>query len=238
MRILVVDDDPIGIRMVQFLLGEEGYEVDVVDNPRGALAMVDNHPPDLLILDVNMPQMTGFELYRQLRERSHDIPALFVTAKDELEDRLKGLNMGADDYIAKPFEPAELVARVQAVLRRYRKASAGGHQVVKGGGVEIATSELRVTLPDRRNLFVTPTEMKMLVHLVHNTGQVISREDLLTNVWGPNFVGDSNIVDVYIRRLRRKIEPDSSAPQYILSTRGLGYKFVGASADVTNHSAR
>lgn len=227
MRILVVDDDPIGNRMMQFLLGEEGYQVDSVDGPRGALAVVQRQPPDLLLLDVNMPQTSGFDLYRRLRELDYDIPVIFVTAKGELDDRLQGLRMGADDYISKPFQPAELLARVEAVLRRYRKMGAGGAQVVRGGGVEINVSELRVTLPDRRNIFLTPTEMKVLLQLVQRTGQVVSRDDLLANVWSEHDSGESNIVDVYIRRLRRKIERDPSNPVYVQSARGLGYKFVG-----------
>jgi DNA-binding response OmpR family regulator len=226
-RILVVDDDPIGSRMLQFLLGEEGYTVDAVDGPRGALVLIQKQPPDLLLLDVNMPLTNGFDLYGKLRELEYDIPVIFVTAKGELDDRLHGLRMGADDYIAKPFQPAELLARVEAVLRRYRKAGPVGAQVVRAGGVEISTSELRVTLPDRRNIFLTPTEMKVLLQLVQRVGQVVSRDDLMTNVWGEDYCGESNIVDVYIRRLRRKIERDPSNPAYIQATRGLGYKFVG-----------
>jgi DNA-binding response OmpR family regulator len=226
-RILVVDDDPIGSRMMQFLLGEEGYVVDAVDGPRGALALVEKHTPDLLLLDVNMPQTNGFDLYRRLRELDYDIPVIFVTAKGELEDRLQGLRMGADDYIAKPFQPAELLARVEAVLRRYRKAGPSGPQVLRAGGVEINTSELRVTLPDRRTIFLTPTEMKVLLQLVQRAGQVVSRDELMANVWGEQYGGESNIVDVYIRRLRRKIERDPSNPTFIQATRGLGYKFVG-----------
>lgn len=227
MRILVVDDDPIGSRMMQFLLGEEGYLVDTADGPRGALALVQRQPPDLLLLDVNMPQTNGFDLYRRLREMDYDIPVIFVTAKGELDDRLQGLRMGADDYISKPFQPAELLARVEAVLRRYRKTGANGAQVVRGGGVEINVSEQRVTLPDRRNIFLTPTEMKVLLQLVQRTGQVVTRDDLLAKVWGDHDAGESNIVDVYIRRLRRKIERDPSNPAYVQSARGLGYKFVG-----------
>jgi DNA-binding response OmpR family regulator len=226
-RILVVDDDPIGSRMMQFLLGEEGYQVDAVDGPRGALALVEKQTPDLLLLDVNMPQTNGFELYRRLRDMDYDIPVIFVTAKGELEDRLQGLRMGADDYITKPFQPAELLARVEAVLRRYRKSGPTGAQVVRGGGVEINTSELRVTLPDRRNIFLTPTEMKVLLQLVQHAGQVVSRDELMSSVWGEHYGGESNIVDVYIRRLRRKIERDPANPGYIQATRGLGYKFVG-----------
>jgi DNA-binding response OmpR family regulator len=226
-RILVVDDDPIGSRMIQFLLGEEGYVVDTVDGARGALAVVEKQTPDLLLLDVNMPQTSGFELYEQLKARDFDLPVIFVTAKGELEDRLQGLRMGADDYITKPFQPAELLARVEAVLRRYRKSGPGGPQVLKSAGFEVNTSELRVTLPDHRTIFLTPTEMKVLLHLMQHASQVVSRDDLMERVWGENYVGESNIVDVYIRRLRRKIEHDPSNPVYIQATRGLGYKFAG-----------
>jgi DNA-binding response OmpR family regulator len=225
-RILVVDDDPIGNRMIQFLLGEEGYTVDSVDGPKGALALIEKQPPDLLLLDVNMPHTNGFDLYRRLRELDYDIPVIFVTAKGELEDRLHGLRMGADDYISKPFQPAELLARVEAVLRRYRKAGPTA-QVLRASGVEINTSELRLTLPDRRNIFLTPTEMKVLVQLVQRLGQVVSRDELMSNVWGEDYAGESNVVDVYIRRLRRKIERDPSNPTYIQVARGLGYRFMG-----------
>jgi DNA-binding response OmpR family regulator len=225
-RILVVDDDPIGNRMIQFLLGEEGYTVDSVDGPKGALALIEKQPPDLLLLDVNMPHTNGFDLYRRLRELDYDIPVIFVTAKGELEDRLQGLRMGADDYISKPFQPAELLARVEAVLRRYRKTGPTA-QVLRASGVEINTSELRLTLPDRRNIFLTPTEMKVLVQLVQRVGQVVSRDELMANVWGEDYAGESNVVDVYIRRLRRKIERDPANPTYIQVARGLGYRFIG-----------
>ncbi|HEY7781179.1 MAG TPA: response regulator transcription factor [Ktedonobacterales bacterium] len=227
MRILVVDDDPIGSRMLHFLLTEEGYIVDAVDGPRGALAMVEKHPPDLVLLDVNMPQTNGFELYKRLIDQEYDIPVIFVTAKGELDERLHGLKMGADDYITKPFQPAELLARVEAVLRRYRKAAPGGVQVVRGGGFEIYVSELRVTLPDGRNIYLTPTELRVLIALVQRVGQVVSRDELLANAWSDHQDGETNVVDVYIRRLRRKIERDPSNPVHIQSARGLGYKLTG-----------
>lgn len=227
MHILVVDDDPMGSKIMSFLLSEEGYTVASVDNPRGALAMVQKQVPDLVLLDVNMPPSSGFEFFMRLRELDYDIPVIFVTAKGELDDRLHGLRMGADDYVAKPFQPAELLARVEAVLRRYRKATPGANQVVRGGGVEISTSELRVSLPDQRTVYLTPTEMKVLLQLVQHAGHVVSRDTLLATVWGQDYGGESNIVDVYIRRLRRKIERDPSDPEYIQATRGLGYRFAG-----------
>jgi DNA-binding response OmpR family regulator len=222
-----VDDDPIGSRMMQFLLGEEGYTVDTLDGPRGVLTMVQKQTPDLVLLDVNMPQASGFDVYDQLKKHEYDIPVIFVTAKGELEDRLQGLRMGADDYITKPFQPAELLARVEAVLRRYRKVGPSGPQLVRQAGFEVSTSELRVTLPDRRTVFLTPTEMKVLLHLIHHSGRVCSRDDLMERVWGDRYGGESNIVDVYIRRLRRKLERDPANPVYIHASRGLGYRFTG-----------
>ena len=226
MRILVVDDDPIGGRMLQFLLSEQGYSVDIVDNARGALSLVERNPPDLMLLDVNRPQLSGFEIYQRLRDSSYDFPVIFVTAKGELEDRLQGLRMGADDYICKPFQPAELAARVDTVLRRYRK-SGGGEQHVLTSDMQVDVTALQVTLPDQRQVRLTPTEMKLLLHFIQHRGQTLSREDLMDAVWGEGYSGESNIVDVYIRRLRRKIERDATSPALIQSARGVGYKYSG-----------
>lgn len=228
-RILIVDDDPIGSRMVQFLLSELGYHVDIVDNARGALALVERHPPDLMLLDVMMPQLNGFQIYQRMREHDYDFPVIFVTGKDELEDKLQGLRMGADDYICKPFQPAELTARVEAVLRRYKKAISGERQkLLTGSGtlqLDIATQ--MVTLADGRVSQLTPREMQLLLRLVEQAGQAVSREDLLDAVWGENFPGGSNIVDVFVRRLRRKLERDPATPALIHAVRGIGYKFAG-----------
>lgn len=228
MRILVVDDEPIGTKLVHFILSEEGYDVTSVDSPRGAMAMIQRQLPDLILLDVNMPQMNGFDFYQRLRDYEYDIPVIFVTAKGELEDKLHGLRGGADDYIVKPFDPAELLARVQAVLRRYRKAAAQtSGQILRVGEFELNMADLQICLPDKRTVLLTPREMKIMVILAGRVGQVLQREELLEAVWGQDYQGESNIVEVYIRRLRRKIEPDPSNPQYIQSARGVGYKFVG-----------
>ncbi len=230
MRILIVDDDPLGSRMMQFLLSEQGYHVDTVDNARGALAMVERQPPDLMLLDVNLPQLSGFEMYQRLLDHDYDLPVIFVTAKGELEDRLQGLRMGADDYICKPFQPAELTARVEAVLRRYRKASVGDGKQVRAGDLDIDVAALEVRLPDGRNARLTPTEMKLLLQLAQRPGRVIARDELMESVWGENYVGESNIVDVYIRRLRIKVERDPANPALIQSARGQGYR-LGEAAE-------
>ena len=227
MHILVVDDDPINSRMVQFLLGEQGYTVDTIDSPRGALALVEKRLPDLLLLDVNMPQLSGFDLYQRMRDKGYDLPVIFVTAKDEVEDRVLGLRMGADDYICKPFQPAELTARVEAVLRRYRKSASADAQAMRAGGLDIDPVKRCVRLPDRREILLTPTEMNVLLQLAQRPGQVVEREAVMAGVWGDSYIGESNIVDVYIRRLRRKLEPDPAHPVLIRAERGIGYRFAG-----------
>jgi DNA-binding response OmpR family regulator len=227
LRILVVDDDVSGSRMVQFLLQEQGHTVDIIDNPRGALALLEKLPPDLLLLDVNLPQINGFDLYQRLREQGYDVPVIFVTGKDDVEDRVQGLRMGADDYICKPFHFAELIARVEAVLRRYSKTRLNDQGQIRAGDVEIDPAALSVTLPDRRTARLTPTEMKVLLQLAQRAGQPVEREDVLVGVWGEHYAGESNIVDVYIRRLRRKLERDPARPRLIQAARGVGYKLGG-----------
>jgi DNA-binding response OmpR family regulator len=226
MRILIVDDDRLGARMMEFLFAEQGYSVDMAENARGAQMLLERQPPHLIILDVNLPKSSGFELYTELRERGLDIPVIFVTAKGDLEDRVRGLNMGADDYIAKPFQPAELVARVEAVLRRYQKTGGAGQQSMHAGELTIDPVGLAVTLPDRRTVTLTPTEMRVLLHLARRSGQAVSRDEVLADVWGEHYDGDSNIVDVYIRRLRRKLERDANHPVLIQAARGVGYRLA------------
>src|SRR5260370_42443354 len=228
LRILIVEDDLSNSRLMHFLLSDKGYQVDSVDNARGALAMVERQPPDLMLLDVHLPLLSGFEICPRLRDRNVDIPVIFVTAKGELEDRLQGLNMGAEDYISKPFQPAEITARVEAVMRSYRKSVGGEQQHLRSGDMEIDVASLTVRLPDRRMAHLTPTEMKLLLQLAQHPGLALSREVLMEAVWGESYGGESNIVDVYIRRLRRKIERDPTTPAVIQSARRLGYKFPKA----------
>ncbi len=233
LRILVVDDDPIGSRMIEFLLGEQGYAVDLLDNSRGALAFIERHRPDLVLLDVNLPPFSGFDLYQKMRARGDDIPVIFVTAKGEVEDRVHGLRLGADDYICKPYQPAELTARVEAVLRRYRKSAEAEQltaQALQAGGIIIDPISRNVRLADQRVISLTPTELKVLLQLTQHPGQIVEREAVLTGVWGDNYPGESNIVDVYIRRLRRKLEPDPAHPTLIQAARGVGYRFAGTAS--------
>ena len=226
MYILVVDDDHFANTLVQFVLSKEGYEVETADNPRGAMQMIQKREPDLLILDVTMPYINGFEFSAKLRTEGYEIPLIFMTAQDTIEAKLQGFNIGADDYICKPYNHQELVARVQAVMRRIKKNGKTGTQSIRGGLIELFPSELKVVVPGRAAITLTPTEMYVLRVLMSSPGQVINRDQLLAEVWNDN-ENNSNIVDVYIRRLRVKLEMDADKPQHIVSIRGVGYKFIG-----------
>lgn len=226
MYILVVDDDQFANALVQFVLSKEGFDVETLDNPRGAMQLIQKREPDLLILDVSMPYINGFEFSTKLRAEGYETPLIFMTAKDTIEDKLLGFNIGADDYICKPFNHQELVARVQAVMRRIKKNNKLGNQCIRGGQFELFPAELKVVFPGRPAIVLTPKEMQVLRMLMAYSGQVVKREQLLSDVWNDN-ESNSNIVDVYIRRLRSKLEVDAEKPQHIISVRGVGYKFVG-----------
>lgn len=226
MYILVVDDDQFANALVQFVLSKEGYEVETTDNPRGAMQMIQKREPDLLIVDVMMPYQNGFDFAKNLRDDGYEIPFIFMTAQDGIDQKLYGFNMGADDYICKPFNHQELVARVSALMRRVKKINRTGAQSIRSGQIELYPGELKVVIPGHAPIVLTPTEMQVLKVLMASQGQVVKREQLLSEVWNDG-ESNSNIVDVYIRRLRMKLEEDAERPQHITSIRGLGYKFLG-----------
>lgn len=225
MRILIVDDDRPSLKMTGFLLREEGYTVYTADNGREALRMIDEKTPDLLVLDVMMPGMDGWEVTRHLR-RTTNLPILILSARGETSDRVFGLDLGADDYLAKPFEPSELLARVRAVLRRAEAFTFGEPQSqLSVGGFRLDPVNSTVTLPTGKAVDLTPIEFRLLHCLMRNNGRVLTHEQLLSTVWGYDYEGYSNQVAVYIRRLRSKLEPNVDDPHYITTARGLGYKF-------------
>ncbi len=213
MYILVVDDDQLTCAMVQF-------------NPRGAMQVIKKQEPDLLILDVGMPYQNGFEFSKELLTAGYEIPIIFMTAQNTLEAKLQGFTIGADDYICKPFDYPELVARVQAVMRRVKKNGNLNNQNIRVQQIELQPGELKVVMPDGADVPLTPTEMQVLRVLMTSRGQAVKREQILSEVWNDDGT-NSNIVDVYIRRLRTKLEERANDPQFIVSVRGIGYKFVG-----------
>jgi DNA-binding response OmpR family regulator len=224
--ILVVDDDQFENTLVQFVLNKEGYEVETSDNPRGALQMIERRVPDLLIVDVMMPYLNGFEFATHLQEEGYEIPIIFMTAQDAIESKLQGFHIGADDYICKPFNHQELVARVQAVIRRVKHNTKIRNSSIRNGHYELFPGELKVVVGDSVSITLTPTEMQVLRMLMASSGQIVERDRLLSEVWNDS-ENNSNIVDVYIRRLRLKLGEDAETPQHIISIRGIGYKFSG-----------
>jgi len=225
MRVLVVDDDPPSVKMISFLLREEGYEVSSADNGKAALELVERDPPDLVILDVMMPHIDGFEVCRRIRQKL-DIPIIFLSAKGETVDKVTGLQLGADDYLAKPFEPAELLARVRAVMRRVEAfASEEAQARLTVGDITLEPVSNQVVFADGRRVDLTPIEFRLLHCLMRNAGRILSHDLLMNAVWGYDYEGYSNQIAVYVHRLRLKIEEDPEHPKYLLTARGLGYKF-------------
>jgi len=225
MRILAVDDDRNNLKMLAFLLGEEGYEVLTAETGRAALALLDSQHPDLVILDVMMPQMDGLEVCRRIRQ-TMDIPIIILSAKGETTDKVLGLELGADDYLPKPFEPSELLARVKAVLRRSEISTFDDSQVaIAIGGLRLDPVGNRVVLEKGTVIDLTPIEFRLLHCLMRNAGRTLNHDFLMSHAWGYEYEGYSNQIAVYIRRLRSKVEEDPTNPKYIATVRGLGYRF-------------
>jgi two-component system alkaline phosphatase synthesis response regulator PhoP len=227
MRVLVVDDDPPSVKMISFLLREEGYSVLTAADGEEALRLVQEERPDLIILDVMMPKVDGLEVCRRLRRQMVDVPIIILSAKGETADRVLGLELGADDYLPKPFEPMELLARVKAVLRRSEAYLLNGlaQERVTVGGITLDPLTLTAHFADGRSVPLTPTEFRLLHCLMRNAGQTLTHDTLMESVWGYDYEGDSNPLPVYIRRLRAKIEERPDQPRRLVTVRGLGYRF-------------
>ncbi|MGI8824907.1 MAG: winged helix-turn-helix domain-containing protein [Chloroflexota bacterium] len=219
-RVLVVDDEPNIREVVERYLRREGF--DTVGAADGEEAVLRSADADLVVLDLMLPKLSGIEACRQIRS-ARDIPIIMLTAKSEETDVLVGLGIGADDYITKPFSPRELVARVQAVLRRAQKGPPEPGDVVHVGSLRINPS-LRTVERDGEQLELTAREFELLHFLATHPGQVFTREQLLDHVWDYDFPGDTSTVTVHVRRLREKVEPDPVRPRYIKTVWGVGYK--------------
>ncbi|RRN74230.1 DNA-binding response regulator [Peribacillus simplex] len=229
-KILVVDDEQSIVTLLQYNLEQAGYSViTALDGEQGLQAAVDIRP-DLVVLDLMLPKMDGLEVCKQLRQQKINIPILMLTAKDDEFDKVLGLELGADDYLTKPFSPREVVARIKAILRRSQFQSNGSESSNDQEDGLLKLGELKV-FPDRYEAFfdeqqleLTPKEFELLLYLAKNKGRVLTRDQLLSSVWNYDFAGDSRIVDVHISHLREKIEKDTKKPLYIKTIRGLGYK--------------
>ncbi len=223
--ILVVDDEKRLVGFVRMNLELEGCRVIDASNGLEALDKVRDYIPDLVLLDVMMPEMDGFEALKLIREISN-VPVIMLTVKDDEDDLIKGLELGADDYITKPFSPRELVSRMKAVLRRVEMESHdAGALVVIDDDLSVDFQRREVIVRGER-IKLRPTEYRLLYHLVNNAGWVMTHEMLLSKVWGYEYREDSHLLRLYITYLRKKIEPNPSSPKYILTERGIGYRFV------------
>lgn len=220
--ILVVEDEPKIARLARDYLENTGYEVLTADDGREALALFQSARPDLLVLDLGLPGMDGLDVTRAVRRESL-VPIVIVTARGEESDRLVGLELGADDYLVKPFSPKELVARVRAVLRRAEQAPEQ-NELIRAGEVELDVPRMRVSAAGRA-VDVTPTEFQLLAALARRPGRIFTRAQLLDALHGVAFESYERAIDAHVKNLRRKLEPDPRAPRYILTVYGVGYKF-------------
>jgi two-component system, OmpR family, KDP operon response regulator KdpE len=221
-RILVVDDEPQILRSLRATLASHGYDVQTAATGEEALAAVDGRLPDLVVLDLVLPGLSGLEVCRHLRARS-SLPILVLSARGDERDKVAALDLGADDYLTKPFGVNELLARIRAALRRAVGAR-GPSAVVEAGALRVDFDRRQVTL-DGAEVRLTPTEFDLLKVLVSNAGRVLTHGYLLRTVWGPEYEGESQLLRVFIGQLRRKVERDPSRPQHILTDPGVGYRF-------------
>ncbi|MCC7130112.1 MAG: DNA-binding response regulator [Anaerolineae bacterium UTCFX2] len=224
-KILVVDDEERMVRFIRLNLEHDGFRVIEAFNGTQAINKVRSNLPDLVLLDVMMPDIDGFEVLRILRETS-SIPVIMLTAKGEEGDRVRGLELGADDYITKPFSPRELVSRVRAVLRRTEMGTAATHGLIEVDDRLKIDFDRREVWVDGKLVNLRPTEYRLLYHLIQNAGWVVTHDQILAKVWGYEYRDEPHYVRLYINYLRKKLEKDPTNPKYILTERGVGYRFV------------
>ncbi len=226
-KLLVVDDEPSILTLLKFNLEQNGFEVLTAENGNDALDIATTEDLTLIVLDLMLPGMDGMDICKTLRQEKINTPILMLTAKDDEFDKILGLELGADDYMTKPFSPREVVARVKAILRRTNLVAAEvKDEVIKIGELEIHPDKYMVMFKGEQ-LVLTPKEFELLLYLANHRGKVLSRDQLLNGVWDFHYDGDTRIVDVHISHLREKIEADTKQPVYIRTIRGFGYKMEG-----------
>ena len=223
-RVLVVEDEESFSDALSYLLRKEGFEVAIATTGPEALTEFERNGADIILLDLMLPEMSGTEVCRELRKRSR-VPIIMVTARDSEIDKVVGLEIGADDYVTKPYSPRELVARIRAVLRRHSAEPIEERSSVLIAGPVRMDVDRHVVTVDGRPIQLPLKEFELLELLLRNAGRVLTRGQLIDRVWGADYVGDTKTLDVHVKRLRSKIEPEPSTPRYIVTVRGLGYKF-------------
>lgn len=222
-KILVCDDEISILNMIKIFLTKEGYEVITANCGREALSLISSKSPDLIILDVMLPDINGFDILKTISTK-YKIPVIMLTAKSDTVDKILGLEFGADDYVTKPFDMRELSARIKALLRRMEDVQNYSSNIFSYNGLEIDFNE-KIVKKGNQIINLTPKEFELLKIFTLSKGGVLTREELLNKVWGYDFYGDTRTVDIQIARLRKKIEDDPSNPKYIITVFGFGYKF-------------
>jgi DNA-binding response OmpR family regulator len=223
--ILVVDDEPKIVKLVRDYLERAGFAVRVAADGKSALSQARTEKPDLIVLDLGLPQMDGLDVTRELRKLSN-VPIIMLTARSEESDKLIGLELGADDYITKPFSPKELVARVRVVFRRIETYTVNNSEIIRAGDLTLDVARMRVMAQDREIEELTPTEFTILAALTRYPGRVFTRAQLLDALHGVAFESYERAIDAHIKNIRHKIEPNHPEPRYILTVYGIGYKFT------------
>lgn len=222
-KVLVVEDEESFSEAISFMLRKEGYEVAVAADGNAAVAEFDQNGADIVLLDLMLPGLSGTEVCREIRKRSK-VPVIMVTAKDSEIDKVVGLELGADDYVTKPFSSRELIARIKAVLRRSGEIAEDNSDVIEIGPIRIDVERHAVSV-NGEPVKLPLKEFDLLLMLMRNAGRVLTRGQLIDRIWGSDYVGDTKTLDVHIKRIRAKIEEDPANPSHILTVRGLGYKF-------------
>lgn len=229
-RVLVVDDEPSIVTLLTFNLEKEGYQVTSATDGKEGFDLAISEPFDFIILDVMLPSMDGIEITRKIRQEKIEAPILVLTAKDDPIDRILGLEIGADDYLTKPFSPREVLARMKAILRRLEPRQTiptpneESAEILQVGGIIADLANYQVTV-DQKKVLLTPKEFELLTYFMKRKDRVIDRDTLLNRIWKFDFDGQSRIVDVHISHLREKLEKDPKYPDYLVTVRGFGYKF-------------
>lgn len=224
-KLLIIEDDSSLVKALELYFSRVGYQVSIAENGLEGLQRLYSERPNIVILDIAMPKMDGWEVCRRIRELS-DVPVVILTARVQENERVRGLKLGADDYVVKPFSLKELEARVEAVLRRARATRPQKTGILFANEELVIDADRLIVTRDGKQVKLTPTELRLLLFLAENSGRVLTHRQILEKIWGAEYAEDVDYVKLFVYRLRRKIEPDPKHPKYILSERGIGYRFV------------
>jgi len=224
-KLLIIEDDSSLVKALELYFSRVGYQVSIAENGLEGLQRLYSERPNIVILDIAMPKMDGWEVCRRIRELS-DVPIVILTARVQENERVRGLKLGADDYVVKPFSLKELEARVEAVLRRARATRPQKTGILFANEELVIDADRLIVTRDGKQVKLTPTELRLLLFLAENSGRVLTHRQILEKIWGAEYAEDVDYVKLFVYRLRRKIEPDPKHPKYILSERGIGYRFV------------